>query len=59
MMMRSWIGTTKDYKSEAKAAHEHFVDGWRKAIRFAEEAQNDGKWPVHVDGKFTLNQGIL
>lgn len=51
IILRSLIGSTKNSKSEAKAAHEYLIDGWTQAIIASEDAQNGGYWPVHVDEK--------
>ena len=49
MIMKSWVGETKTSRAEAMAAHEKLVEGWKKAIVAAENAQAGGYWPIHVD----------
>lgn len=51
MIIKYFIGSTKDAKKEALAAHEKIVEGWKDAIKAAEVAQDF--WPLHVtdDGK--------
>lgn len=51
MIFKYFIGSTKNAKQEALAAHEKIVEGWKDAIKAAELAQDF--WPLHVtdDGK--------
>jgi len=52
MIMKYFLlGSTKTSKKEALASHEKIVEGWKDAIRAAEQAQE--YWPLHVtdDGK--------
>jgi len=51
MITKYFIGATKTSKEEAYATHEKIVEGWKDAIRAAEQAQES--WPLHVtdDGK--------
>lgn len=58
IVLRSLIGSTKNSKAEAKAAHEYLIDGWRQAIIASEEAQNGGYWPVHVDENGQINVSL-
>jgi len=48
MILRSLVGTTRTSNQEARQAHEHFVEGWKKAVEVAEKVNEDGYWPVHV-----------
>lgn len=49
LILRSLIGSRKGEKDEAKATHELITEGWKNAIKAAEEAQEGGYWPVHVN----------
>mmetsp|Transcript_18709 Transcript_18709/g.26360 ORF Transcript_18709/g.26360 Transcript_18709/m.26360 type:complete len:216 (+) Transcript_18709:164-811(+) len=51
MILRSWIGNTKTSISEQRAAHQTIVQGWRDAVAVAEAANEDGYWPVSIDGE--------
>jgi len=45
-ILRSLTGPTR---KKARETHEHFVEGWKQAVKAAEDAQEDGYWPVHVN----------
>ena len=49
MILKYFIGSHKNAKKEAFAAHEKIVEGWKDAIRAAEVAQEF--WPLHITGK--------
>jgi hypothetical protein len=49
MILKYFIGSTKTSKDEAFASHEKITEGWKDAIRAAEQAQEC--WPLHVTGK--------
>jgi len=50
MIMKYFLlGSTKTSKKEALASHEKIVEGWKDAIRAAEQAQE--YWPLHVTGR--------
>lgn len=44
---------------ERRAGHEHLVDSWKSAIQAAEDAQHGGYWPVHVNGKYSIEEQAL
>jgi len=46
MILKYFIGSHKNAKKEAFAAHEKIVEGWKDAIRAAEVAQEF--WPLHI-----------
>ena len=49
VVMRYWIlGPSQDYVDESLSGHERLVSGWRRAVKAAEKAHEDGYWPVHV-----------
>jgi DNA-directed RNA polymerase subunit K/omega len=58
--MKYFIGTTKTYRAEQLAAHEKLVEGWKDAIRAAEEKLDD-QFPLHVseDGTIQIKSDIL
>lgn len=58
--MKYFIGTTKTYRAEQLAAHEKLVEGWKDAIRAAEEKLKD-QFPLHVseDGSIQTKSNIL
>ena len=55
MICKYFIGSTKNAKKEALAAHEKIVEGWKDAIKAAEVAQDF--WPLHVTSKFNCDVG--
>jgi len=56
MILRSLVGTTRTSNQEARQAHEHFVEGWKKAVEVAEKVNEDGYWPVHVSGELKFHK---
>jgi len=50
LTIQGLVGRTKTSKSDAKAAHDRVVQDWKDAVRVAEEVNQGGYWPVHVDG---------
>lgn len=51
--MKYFIGTTKTSRAEQLAAHEKLVEGWKDAIRVAEEKLDD-EFPLHVSEDGTI-----
>lgn len=51
LMLRYWVGPNRKYAEESRKGHEKLVDGWRKAVEAAENAQRGGYWPVHLNGE--------
>lgn len=45
-ILRNLTGPTR---KRARDSHEHFIEGWKNAVKAAEDAQEDGYWPVHVN----------
>ncbi len=54
LMLRYWVGPNRKYADESRKGHEKLVDGWRKAVEAAENAQSGGYWPVHLNGEWFL-----
>ena len=52
LIMRYWVGPTREYREESHKGHEQLVEGWRRAVEAAEKAQSGGWWPVHLNGEF-------
>ena len=49
VVMRYWVlGPSQSYVDESLKVHERVVSGWRRAVKAAEKAHEDGYWPVHV-----------
>lgn len=57
MILKYFIGSHKNAKKEAFAAHEKIVEGWKDAIRAAEVAQEF--WPLHITGKSCIINNIV
>jgi hypothetical protein len=57
--MKYFIGTTKTSRAEQLAAHEKIVEGWKDAIRAAEEKLDD-EFPLHVseDGSIETKKSM-
>ena len=54
MILRGLVGSTTDSREEASQAHAVFVQGWKDAVEIAEKLNEDGYWPVHVNGKYSF-----
>ena len=51
VLLRAIVGPSKEFKENQRAAHDMLVKGWKNAVQAAEKANEDGYWPVRVDGK--------
>lgn len=47
-ILRCLTGPTR---KEARMKHELVVEGWKQAIDYAEKIEQDGYWPVQLNGK--------
>jgi len=54
-MIRYWmVGPSREYVEESQKGHEKLVEGWRKAVEAAENANSGGYWPVHLNDDGTI-----
>lgn len=54
-MIRYWmVGPSREYVEENQKGHEKLVEGWRKAVEAAENANSGGYWPVHLNDDGTI-----
>lgn len=51
VLLKAFVGPSKEYVNERRNAHEVLVKGWTQAVQAAEKASENGYWPVTVDGK--------
>mmetsp|Transcript_31589 Transcript_31589/g.62930 ORF Transcript_31589/g.62930 Transcript_31589/m.62930 type:complete len:266 (+) Transcript_31589:96-893(+) len=58
LMLRYWVGPNRKYAEESRKGHEKLVDGWRKAVEAAENAQSGGYWPVHLNDDGTITASL-
>ncbi len=56
-IMKAFIGSTKNAKSDARASHEKLVEGWRDAIRAADAKIEN--WPIHVAADGTIDTSSI
>lgn len=57
VLLKAFVGPSKEYVNERRNAHEVLVKGWTQAVQAAEKASENGYWPVTVDdeGYMKLN----
>ncbi|EJK50957.1 hypothetical protein THAOC_29929 [Thalassiosira oceanica] len=59
VVMRYWVlGPSQNYVDESLSKHERVVSGWRRAVKAAEKAHEDGYWPVHVNDDGTVTTSL-